>query len=86
MAETESHTIRLLQEMRKESMQQATEIRAEINDLRSSMEERFSYLESRIDGLELKMDGITQTVIYFGGHVYRLDERVTNLEDRASTS
>ena len=72
MAEdTESHTIRLLQEMRAEMRG----MRGDITGLRSDMNERFDEVDTRIDGL-------THMIVLLSANMGGHDDRLDVLEDR----
>lgn len=70
----ENHAIQLLREMRREIADMRDEMRAEFASIRSEMDDRF-------DALDIRVDGLTHIVTFLAGQNYRLDERVSRLED-----
>ena len=75
--DTESHAIRLLQEMR-----------SEMQGMRAEINQRFDEIDTRFDDVDTRIDGLTHMIVLLsanmGGHGDRIDAveaRVDALED-----
>ena len=71
--DTESHTIRLLQEMR-----------ADMKSMRSEINQRFNEVDQRFDEVDIRIDGLTHMIVLLsanmGGHGDRLDALETRVD------
>ncbi len=67
---TESHTIKLLQEMRREMREGFAEMNA-----------RFSDVDARFDDVNTRIDGMTHMMTLLAGHSHNMEERLTEVEN-----
>lgn len=68
--DTENHTIKLLQEMRRE-----------MQDTRSEMRKRFDAVDERFDDVDTRIDGLTHIVTLLAANMGGHDARLDHLED-----
>jgi len=68
---TENHTIKLLQELRKE-----------MREGFDAVKQRFDAVDERFDGTDARIDGLTHIMTLMAGHSHDLDERLARLEER----
>lgn len=68
----ESHTIRLLQQMREEMRERFLNVDGQFQEMRE-----------RFDALDARVDGVTHIMTLLAGHTYHLEERVSKSETTA---
>lgn len=68
---TENHTIRLLQEMRKE-----------MNERFDRVSRRFDAIDGRFDGVDTRIDGVTHILTLLAANMHSHDDRITALEEK----
>jgi polyhydroxyalkanoate synthesis regulator phasin len=82
MAEPESHTLRMLQEMRAELHGFRTEAHNDFDSVRREMIEGFTHLNERVEHLARLVSGESVLGRYAAGGV---DERLQELEKRVAS-
>lgn len=73
----ENHTIKLLQEMRKEMRERFDTV----DERFDGVDERFDGVDGRFDGVDARIDGLTHILTLMAGHSRGLDARLTTLEE-----
>lgn len=74
---TENHTIKLLQEMRREMKQGFASVDARFD----AVDARFESVEMRLENVEIRLDGMTHMLTLLAGNTYQIEERVSQLEE-----